>query len=172
MATEGVPVDAVKQTSQKPQGDGPRLMTQLEYSKHRKTSKQYINKLVKADVLVMVDDKIDVDASDRVLADKAEEDEDLGPNPSYGQARTNEMIWRARLRRLEYEAKQGTLIDADSVRLRLSEHMRTLRDNLLGLPDRLSSTLAAEGDARKVHVALKGEISRELDALARNIGNI
>ena len=45
-----------------------------------------------------------------------------------------------------------------------------LRDGLLGLPDRLSSTLAAESDPRKVHVMLKAEIARELEALANAIG--
>ena len=56
------------------------------------------------------------------------------------------------------------------MRLRISEHVRMLRDGLLGLPDRLSSTLAAESDPRKVHVMLKAEIARELEALANAIG--
>ena len=42
----------------------------------------------------------------------------------------------------------------------------------LGLPDRLASTLAAETDQRKVHVLLKTELTRELEALAHAIGSV
>ena len=55
--------------------------------------------------------------------------------------------------------------------MRISEHVRALRDGLLGLPDRLASTLAAETDHRKVHVLLKTEITRELEALSHALGS-
>ena len=41
-----------------------------------------------------------------------------------------------------------------------------------GLPDRLATVLAAESDPKKVHVMLKTELSRELEALANAIGGI
>jgi hypothetical protein len=49
-------------------------------------------------------------------------------------------------------------MEADVVRQRIADHVRALRDGLLGLPDRLSSSLAAETDQRKVHVLLTAEI--------------
>ena len=93
---------------------------------------------------------------------------------TFGEARRIEMVFRAKLRRLEFETKQGKLIEAEAVRRRIAEHVRALRDGLLGIPDRVSSSIAAETglEHRKVHVILTTEITRELDALANAIGGI
>jgi hypothetical protein len=82
------------------------------------------------------------------------------------------MVFRAKLRRLEFETKQGRLIEAEPVRKTIADAVRTLRDGILGIPDRLATVLAAENDAKKVHVTLKIELSRELEALAHDIGGI
>ena len=173
----------------------PRLMTKSEYAKHRGVSKPYITKLAKNGVLVLRGGKVDVRASDTVLDDKPVEDVDppaqsspAGSPPravaeplgqagaSFGQARTVEMVFRAKLRRLEFETKQGRLIEAEAVRKTIAEAVRTLRDGILGLPDRLATVLAAvlaaESDSKKVHVKMKTELSRELEALANAIGGI
>ena len=164
----------------------PRLMTKSEYAKHRGVSKPYITKLAKNGILVLRGDKVDVRASDTVLDDKPVDDVDpppaqassVGPAPrpmaeplgqagaSFGQARTIEMVFRAKLRRLEFETKQGRLIEAEAVRKTIADAVRSLRDGILGLPDRLATVLAAESDSKKVHVTLKTELSRELEALA------
>jgi len=170
----------------------PRLMTKSEYAKHRGVSKPYITKLAKNGVLVLRGDKVDVRASDTVLDDKPVDDVDPPPAPaspsgppprpvaeplgqagaSFGQARTIEMVFRAKLRRLEFETKQGRLIEAEAVRKTVADAVRSLRDGILGLPDRLSTVLAAESDSKKVHVTLKTELSRELEALANAIRGI
>ncbi len=166
----------------------PRLMTKSEYAKHRGVSKPYITKLAKNGVLVLRGGKVDVRASDTVLDDKPVEDVDppaqsspAGSPPravaeplgqagaSFGQARTIEMVFRAKLRRLEFETKQGRLIEAEAVRKTVADAVRSLRDGILGLPDRLATVLAAESDSKKVHVTLKTELSRELEALANAI---
>ena len=166
----------------------PALMSKVEYARHRGVSPSYITKLLQNGILVMRGKKVDVRATDKVLDDKPlpaiEEPE---PEPvrtapsrsafgeaqpagqqrtSYAEARTIKMVFDAKLARLQFETKQGKLIEAEAVRLRISEHVRALRDGLLGLPDRLSSTLAAESDSRRVHMLLKTEISRELEVLA------
>jgi hypothetical protein len=161
-------------------------MDQVQYAKHRGKTKQYINQLVHAGVLVMRGKKIEVAASDQVLDDRqlpeieeppaawvvtsARTDDGAPQRTSYAEARTIRTVFQAKLARLDFETKQGKLIEADGVRQRISEHVRALRDGLLGLPDRLASTLAAETDQRKVHVLLKAEITRELEALAHAIG--
>jgi hypothetical protein len=170
----------------------PRPMTKTEYAKHRGVSKPYITKLAKNGVLVLRGGKVDVRASDTVLDDKPVDDVDpppaqaspVGPPPrpaaeslgqagaSFGQARTIEMVFRAKLRRLEFETKQGRLIEAEAVRKTIAEAVRSLRSGILGLPDRLATVLAAESDSKKVHVTLKTELSRELEALANAIGAI
>ena len=172
----------------------PVVMTQAEYARHRRKSRQYISKLAKAGVLVMRGGKIDVRATDMVLDDRPVDDVDAPPaatpittapparsatdslpqagGASFGQARTIEMVFRAKLRRLEFETKQGRLIEADAVRKTIADAVRSMRDGILGLPDRLATVLAAESDAKKVHVTLKTELSRELEALAHAVGGI
>jgi len=99
--------------------------------------------------------------------------ESLGQtSTSFGQARTIEMVFRAKLRRLEFETRQGKLIEADVVRRAIATAVRAMRDGILGLPDRLATVLAAESDAKKIHVTLKTELSRELEALADAINAI
>jgi len=167
------------------------VMTQAEYARHRRKSRQYISQLAKAGVLVMRGGKIDVRATDTVLDDKPVEDAHEPPaastapharpaadslpqagGASFGQARTIEMVFRAKLRRLEFETKQARLIEAEAVRKTIAEAVRTIRDGILGLPDRLATVLAAESDSKKVHVVLKTELSRELEGLAHAIGGI
>jgi hypothetical protein len=172
----------------------PVVMTQAEYARHRRKSRQYISKLAKAGVLVMRGGKIDVRATDVVLDDRPVDDVEAPPTAmpvatttparpagdslpqaggaSFGQARTIEMVFRAKLRRLEFETRQGRLIEAEAVRKTVADAVRALRDGILGLPDRLATVLAAESDAKKVHVTLKTEISRELEALANAIAGI
>ena len=173
----------------------PRFGSKQEYARHRGVSHQYIGKLAKSGVLVMRGKKVDFRASDMVLDDKPVDDVEpppvvpariaqmpsrppadppAQPGATFGEARRIEMVFRAKLRRLEFETKQGRLIEAEAVRRRIAEHVRALRDGLLGLPDRISSSIAAETgmEHRKVHVLLTTEISRELDALATAIGGI
>lgn len=114
----------------------PVVMTRAEYARHRGKSRQYISQLAKAGVLIMRGGKIDVRATDLVLDDRPVDDvtEPPGATPatpvapvmpasrpaadslggqagaSFGQARTIEMVFRAKLRRLEFETKQGRLI--------------------------------------------------------------
>jgi phage terminase Nu1 subunit (DNA packaging protein) len=178
----------------------PRLMTKSEFAKHRNVSKPYISKLARNGILVMRGGKIDVVATDQVLDDKplpeieqpppirtppprapdavrmeqmpARGGNDRDRKTTYAEARTIRTVFQAKLARLDFETKQGKLIEAAGVRMRISEHVRAFRDGMLGLPDRLASTLAAETDQRKVHVMLKTEITRELEALARGVGGV
>jgi hypothetical protein len=165
----------------------PRLMTKSEYAKHRGVSKPYITKLAKNGVLVLRGGKVDVAATDTVLDDKPVDDVDAPPpiqqpagvaspprpadgmgqgGATFGQARTIEMVFRAKLRRLEFETKQGKLIEAEVYRKTTANAFRAFRDGMLGIPDRVSTVVAAESDPKKVHLALKTEISRELEAAA------
>jgi hypothetical protein len=47
---------------------------------------------------------------------------------SFGQARTIEMVFRAKLRRLEFETKQGRLIEAEAIRKTVAGAVRSFRD--------------------------------------------
>ena len=84
--------------------ENPILMTQAEYARHRNRSPQYIGKLHKAGILVMRGRLVEVAASDAVLDDKPSEETTMDGQPpaSYAQARLADMVFRAKLRRLEF----------------------------------------------------------------------
>jgi hypothetical protein len=167
----------------------PGFMTMAEYSRHRRVNRSHITRLAQKGILVMRGKLVDVAASDAVLDDRPVDIEpaqatlppQFRPAPdslggqsgaSFAQARTVEMVFRAKLRKLEYEVRQGKVIEAEVIRKSMTDAGRTLRDGLLGLPDRLATVLAAESDAKKIHVTLKTELSRELEALADAIDAI
>ena len=164
----------------------PRLMTKAAFAEHRSVSKPYISKLARNGILVMRGGKIDVQATDTVLDDKPVADTDppsrpmrmagdLGQTPSgasFGQARTIEMVFRAKICRLTFETRVGKLIDAATVRNKIATEVRAFRDGLLGIPDRLSMILASERDVRKIRLMLDTEFKRELDRLADALQNV
>ena len=167
----------------------PGLMTMAEYSRRRKVNRSHITRLAQRGILVMRGKLVDVAASDAVLDDRPVDVEPLQATPppqfrpaadplggqtgaSFAQARTVEMVFRAKLRKLEYEVRQGKVIEAEVVRKSMADAGRALRDGILGLPDRLATVLAAESDPKKIHVTLKTELSRELEALANAIDAI
>ncbi|MEO7864101.1 MAG: hypothetical protein ABIU05_27440 [Nitrospirales bacterium] len=71
----------------------------------------------------------------------------------------------ADLREMEVRKKRGELIERVTVEQDAFRVGRTMRDALLGLPDRLSGVLASENDQRKVHALLTKEIRQCLEAL-------
>ena len=167
----------------------PGLMTMAEYSRHRKVNRSHITRLAQRGILVMRGKLVDVAASDAVLDDRPVDVEPPQPTPSpqfrpspdslgsqsgpsFAQARTIEMVFRAKLRKLEYEVRQAKLIEAEIVRKSMADAGRTVRDGILGLPERLATVLAAESDTKKIYVTLKTELSRELEALANAIDAI
>ena len=154
-------------------------MSQADYARHRKVDRSYISRLAKAGVLVMRHGKVDVGASDAVLDDRpiAVEPgetspsnqtvpESIGPQPTnYAQARLAEMVYRAKLRRLDYETRSAKLISADEVKAKWFVVARQIRDKLLAVPTKLSPQLAALTDAYAVRELLESEIVSILRAL-------
>ena len=58
------------------------------------------------------------------------------------------------------------LLSRDEVQVAAFTRGRTVRDNLLNIPDRLAATLAAETDVDRVHHMLSTEIRKALEELA------
>jgi len=131
--------------------ENPILMTQAEYARHRNKSPQCIGKLYKAGILVMRGRLMDVVASDAVLDDNPSGKTTMEGQPpaSYAQARLADMVFRAKLRRLEFETRQGKLVKAA----------------IVAVPGRLAPEVTALTDKRPVRDALK----RELHALLKAV---
>ncbi len=163
------------------------LMTQAEYARHRNVNRSYINRLAKRGILVMRGKLVDVAASDAVLDDKpvdvgareatpeaqprSAQAEAVGgaTGSSFAQARTAEMVFRARLRKLEYEIRSGKFLPADEVKVKWYALSRQIRDKLLALPSKIAPQLAALGDAKEIRDLLEAEIIAILRGLQEEI---
>lgn len=161
------------------------LMAQAEYARHRKVNRSHVSRLAKRGILILRGKLVDVAASDAVLDDRpvAVEPNETGPSAqpqtatetpgqqptSYAQARLADMVYRAKLRRLDYETRSGKLIPADEVKARWFVIARQIRDRLLAIPSKLSPQLAALTDAREVRELLDTEITAILRALQDDI---
>lgn len=85
---------------------------------------------------------------------------------AYGQARAIREGYMARLAKIDYEEKTGSLVSADAVRVAAFNAARAARDSLLSMPDRLAPVLAGEANQFEVHRLLSEEIRRVCDELA------
>jgi hypothetical protein len=74
-------------------------------------------------------------------------------------------VERGRLLELKAKVEAGKYVDADEVKVAAFNRARIVRDELLSIPDQLAAVLAAETDARKVHVLLAAEVRQALEEL-------
>lgn len=151
------------------------------YAKHRGVSLTAVQKAIHSGRIVTNSDGlIDSDRADAEWKAKTRPGQRRTPRPAstpspepvgvggldYFRARAIRENYLARLAKIEFEEKTAKLISRDEVQVAAFTKARTVRDNLLNIPDRLAATLAAEPDADKVHQTLTGEIRKALDELA------
>jgi hypothetical protein len=159
------------------------LLSLRAYAKHRGVSLAAVQKAVHSGrITPNADGLIDSDRADAEWAAKTRPGQRRArPAPpaardsadaagagglDYFRARAIRESYLARLAKIEFEEKTAKLISRDEVQVAAFTKARTVRDNLLNIPDRLAATLAAEADADKVHQTLTGEIRKALDELA------
>ncbi|OFW00557.1 MAG: hypothetical protein A3G20_03700 [Acidobacteria bacterium RIFCSPLOWO2_12_FULL_59_11] len=137
--------------------------------------------MAKAGVIIMRNGKVDVNASDTVLDDRPVEVEPgdagqasqtragveaTGQQPtSFAQAKLADMVFRAKLRRLEFETKQGKLLEAEIVKQRWAAILVVLKERILATPDKLAPELTALTDEHQVRDTLKREMHAVLKAI-------
>lgn len=74
--------------------------------------------------------------------------------------------YQTELARLEVEEKEGKLVNIEQVRKAAFKIIRSAREQLLNVPDRLAAELAAEADEFKVHRKMTEEINKALEGLS------
>jgi phage terminase Nu1 subunit (DNA packaging protein) len=84
---------------------------------------------------------------------------------TYAQSRAIRESFQARLAKLDFEEKSGKLVDADTVKKQAFKAARTVRDQMMNIPDRVAAELAAETDTFKIHKRLTEEIRKALEGL-------
>ncbi|WP_409757943.1 hypothetical protein [Aestuariivirga sp.] len=106
----------------------------------------------------------------------------LPPKPvnSYGvvddaccsHSRARRAAAEAGLAQLAYETKAGVLVDGKAVEREWFETLRTLRDRLLSVPDRLAPVLAAETDPVEVSNLIFDELAEILHEAAPGLSEL
>jgi hypothetical protein len=157
------------------------MATISAYSRHRGCHRSYVGRLVERGLLPHVVTPrgvklIDIAKADSILDDMPTTDELRGgagrekQQTAYAQARIIKTVFDAKLARLDFETREGKLIEAEGVRARIQEHLAAIRIGLDALADRLTPLLAGERDAKRVHAIMKTEIRAELVRIAAIVG--
>lgn len=90
----------------------------------------------------------------------AADDYDPDDSGSYSEARAAREFYQAQLARLKYEEQAGLLVRADQVAAEAFSRARRTRDQLGGIPERVSAIIAGIDDATEVQRILEDEIDR------------
>jgi phage terminase Nu1 subunit (DNA packaging protein) len=92
--------------------------------------------------------------------------------PDRATATERRRLLRAQARKADLAAERlaGQLVEAAVVKRETFEAFRTVRDNVLNVPDRVAHALAAETDADRIHARLTDELRQALGAAAEALG--
>ena len=90
----------------------------------------------------------------------------LSPSNTLSEARRRKETALAELRELDVRVRKGELVERAAVEKRFFAMVRTSRDLLQNIPDRLAGVLAAETDQARIHALLTQEIRQALEALS------
>ena len=75
------------------------------------------------------------------------------------------MVFRAKLRRLEFDTRQGKLVEAAVVKERWAAILVVIKERILAVPDKLAPELTALTEERQVRDNLKREMHAILKAI-------
>lgn len=83
-----------------------------------------------------------------------------GSSADYSKARAAREVYLAQLAKLDLERRLGNLMPTEEARRALSDSAGKTRDQLLALPERVATIIAAIDDAAEVQRILEEEIER------------
>lgn len=150
-----------------------------EYARHRGVSHTAVQKAIRQGrIRTTATGKIDVERADQEWKRNSAPPQRLAREPvsppasgvTYAQSRAVRESYLARLAKIEFEKRSSKLIPRDEVTVAAFTIARTVRDNLLNIPDRLAALLAGETDAARVHDLLTEEIRKALNELSADPG--
>jgi hypothetical protein len=168
------------------------LLSMRQYAKHRGVSVEAVSKAVKTGRIKCERDSRGYAQIDPIVADRewdgnsdpnkvlaanqskpdAPEDAAAAGGPSLHKSAAVLKAYQARLAKLEFDEKTGKVHDVEQCKRDAFKAGRSVRDALLGIPDRLSAELAGETDQFTVRQKLDAEIRQALGALASDLSEI
>lgn len=154
------------------------------YARHRGVSHVAVLKAIKTGRIEKEPDgKIDVTKADAAWqrntnhAQRRKTEKDVTPpaaaerpidppvvnsGPSFAQSRAIREAYNARLAKLSYEEKSGSVVKIDLVKVAWFNTLRVLRDRILNMPDRMAPLLSAESDPKAIRDLLDKELRQVL----------
>jgi hypothetical protein len=156
------------------------LISQSEWARRQGFSKQYVGKLISQGKIKLVNGMVDEKSANAVLQNQRDPNLPIrrnGSNSYESQSDMHDLLVRTKLKNemergklLEAKVKSetGELISAEKVRQAMFAKGRIIRDGIMNIPDRISSLLANENDALKIHEILSKEIREVLTELSRD----
>lgn len=164
-------------------------MTKTQYAKHRGVSGAMVSKMVRDErILVTPDNLVDVEISDTLLDKYSEspirQDPEFNPDDgrdillerlqgssvgSYAEQRALLTKYKAGLAKIELDRASGTSLDAKATREAAFSLGRSLRDQILGISDRIAPIVAAESDTHKVRTILDTELRQALEDVSKTL---
>ena len=156
-------------------------MSQAEFARQQGFTKGYVTKLIKKGIVELKNGKVDSVQAQQAMKTSADpvsligsdQTTELAPTqPGAGDfvtARTMREAFCAKMAKLEYEEKSGTLTEAVKVKQDAFKAGRIIRDGLLAISDRMVNVLAAEDDPGKVEELLREELEAILNELSRQL---
>lgn len=172
------------------------LVSQTEFASMQNCSRSYVTALKQAGRLVMVGDKVDVEASRAKIAGTADPNRDdvaqrwaeQRPQPSawnpennqnsadkignsYQAARAVKEKFAAMQAKLDYEKAVEKVVEKAAVDMRVEDRFQIFRQSLENFPQRISPELVQK-DLDFIRSVLRQEINNVLQELAKNIKTI
>ena len=154
------------------------LMSQAEFARQQGFTRAYVTKLIKKGIIRLSNGKVDSNQAQQAMKANADPvslirtdqtTELTPPQPGavdFVTVRTMREAFRAKMAKLEYEEKSGTLTEAAKVRQDAFKAGRIIRDELLAIPDRLADVLAAKDDSATVRRIICDELELVLRRLS------
>jgi phage terminase Nu1 subunit (DNA packaging protein) len=150
-------------------------VTRAELARHLGVAKPSVTRAVKVGRIRFDEDgKTDLEVASAQWRGEipGPRDKAVGDGPSYDRSRAEKEAAQARLATLKADELEGLLVRADEVEAEWFRILRSLRDRLLGVPDRLAILVAAETDEHAVRVMLDAEIRESLSAVADGLESL
>ncbi|MCX6632305.1 MAG: hypothetical protein NTW28_32240 [Candidatus Solibacter sp.] len=176
-------------------------MSQRAYARHRGQALSAVQKAIASGrISTLPDGRIDSDVADGEWAENTkarppaaarrqpEEDQDAFGAVQYSKARAVREHYQARIAKIEYEERIGSLVSRDEVKVAQFNIDRQRRDAMLNIADRLCASIAAEMkdmlvaagvpaekasafDMSRVHGIMVGEIRKGLNDYADSLAD-
>lgn len=148
----------------------PNTVTPAEYARMRGVSRARVTQMVQEGRAV-ADDSGNIlvaETDERWTRRIKAEIDSQAESTSYTEARTRKELAEAHLRELKLAIELGQVIEVGLVRRTWYGLLRSLRDALLGIPDRVCHALADMDDPHAIREHLAAEIRQALGGLPRS----